>query len=100
MPARLLQLVLASRADPGLRLHRMRANEELVELRDQDLSFSAEETRHFLSGFGLRLGEPDINVIHQRSEGWIAGLQMAAISMQHSPDPSPPPVESSCTATP
>ena len=82
-----LQLVLASRADPGLRLHRMRANEELVELRDQDLSFSAEETRLFLSGFGLRLSEQDLNVIHQRSEGWIAGLQMAAISMQHSPDP-------------
>ena len=82
-----LQLVLASRADPGLRLHRMRANEELVELRDQDLSFSAEETRLFLSGFGLRLSERDLNVIHQRSEGWIAGLQMAAISMQHSPDP-------------
>ena len=82
-----LQLVLASRADPGLRLHRMRANEELVELRDQDLSFSAEETRLFLSGFGLRLSERDLNVIHQRSEGWIAGLQMAAISIQHSPDP-------------
>ena len=82
-----LQLVLASRADPGLRLHRMRANEELVELRDQDLSFSAEETRLFLSGFGLRLSEQDLNVIHQRSEGWIAGLQMAAISIQQSPDP-------------
>ena len=82
-----LQLVLASRADPGLRLHRMRANEELVELRDHDLSFSAEETRLFLSGFGLRLNEPDLNLIHQRSEGWIAGLQIAAISIQHSPDP-------------
>ena len=83
----LLQLVLASRADPGLRLHRMRANEELVELRDQDLSFSAEETRRFLSGFGLRLSEQDVKVIHQRSEGWAAGLQMAAVSMQHAPDP-------------
>ena len=82
-----LQLVLASRADPGLRLYRMRANEELVELRDQDLSFSAEETRLFLSGFGLRLSEQDFDVIHQRSEGWIAGLQMAAISIQQSPDP-------------
>ena len=83
----LLQLVLASRAEPGLRLHRMRANEELVELRDQDLSFSAEETRRFLSGFGLRLSEQDVKVIHQRSEGWAAGLQMAAVSMQHAPDP-------------
>ena len=81
------QLVLASRADPALRLHRMRANQELVELRDQDLSFSAEETKHFLFGFGVRLSDPDLKVIHQRSEGWIAGLQMAAISIQHSPDP-------------
>ena len=85
--AALLQLVVASRADPGLRLHRMRANEELVELRDQDLSFSAEETRLFLSGFGLRLSEHDVKVIQQRSEGWAAGLQMAAVSMQHAPDP-------------
>ena len=81
-----LQLVLASRTDPGLRLHRMRANEELVELRDQDLSFSAEETRAFLSGFDLSLNERDLNVVHQRSEGWIAGLQMAALSIQRSPD--------------
>ena len=82
-----LQLVLASRADPGLRLHRMRANDELVEVRDRDLSFSAEETGLFLSGFGLSLSERDLNFIHQRSEGWAAGLQMAAISIQHSPDP-------------
>ena len=81
-----LQLVLASRTDPGLRLHRMRANEELVELRDQDLSFSPEETRAFLSGFGVSLNEWDLNVVHQRSEGWIAGLQMAALSIQRSPD--------------
>ncbi len=81
-----LQLVLASRTDPGLRLHRMRANEELVELRDQDLSFSAEGNHTFLSGFGLSLNERDLNFIHQRSEGWIAGLQMAALSIQRSPD--------------
>ena len=83
-----LQLVLATRTDPRLRLHRMRADEGLVELRDQDLTFSPEETRLFLSGFGLRLTEHDLNVIHQRSEGWIAGLQMTALSIQHSPDPA------------
>ena len=48
-----LQLVVASRVDPQLRLHRMRANEELVELRDTDLSFSADEVRAFLSRFGV-----------------------------------------------
>ncbi len=81
-----LQLVLASRADPRLRLHRMRANEELIELRDLDLSFSAEETSLFLSGLGVHLSDRELTVIHQRSEGWIAGLQMAALSIQHSPD--------------
>ena len=52
-----LQLVVASRVDPQLRLYRMRANQELVELRDGDLSFSAEETETFLSRFGVRLSE-------------------------------------------
>ena len=82
-----LQVVLASRADPPLRLQRMRANQELVELRDRDLSFSPEETSRFLSGFGLHLREEELAVVYQRSEGWAAGLQMAAISIQQSPDP-------------
>ena len=83
-----LQLVVASRVDPQLRLHRMRANQELVELRERDLSFSADEARAFLSGFGVRLSEPDLAVVYRRSEGWVAGLQMAAISIQQSPDPA------------
>ena len=82
-----LQLVVASRVDPELRLHRMRANGEMVELRDRDLSFSAEETTAFLSGFAVQLSEPDLAVVHRRSEGWVAGLQMAAISIKQSPDP-------------
>ena len=82
-----LQLVVATRADPPLRLHRMRANNELVELRDEDLALSAEETRAFLAGFGVRLGERDLAAVHRRSEGWVAGLQMAAISIKQSPDP-------------
>jgi LuxR family transcriptional regulator, maltose regulon positive regulatory protein len=83
-----VQLVVASRVDPQLRLYRMRANRELVELRDRDLSFSAEETRVFLLGFGVRLSEGDLAAVHQRSEGWAAGLQMAAISINQSLDPS------------
>ena len=82
-----LQIVVASRVDPALRLHRMRANDELVELRDQDLCFTPEEAERFLSGFGVRLSEPDAVLILQRSEGWVAGLQMAALSIQRSPDP-------------
>ena len=83
-----LQLVVASRVDPPLRVHRMRAHQELVELRDAHLSFSVEETRSFLSGFGVRLDEPELALVHSRSEGWVAGLQMAALSIQGSPDPA------------
>jgi LuxR family maltose regulon positive regulatory protein len=83
---RSLRLVVASRVDPSLRLHRMRANDELVELRDRDLCFSADEAKAFLSGFGVQLTEPDLSLVVQRSEGWIAGLQMAAISMRDSSD--------------
>jgi LuxR family maltose regulon positive regulatory protein len=83
-----LQLVVATRVDPQLRLHRMRANEELIELRDRDLSFSADETREFLSGFGVELDEGNLALVHRKSEGWVAGLQMAALSIQYSPDPA------------
>ena len=83
-----LQLVVASRVDPPLRVHRMRAHQDLVELRDADLSFSVEETRSFLNGFGVRLDEPELVLVHSRSEGWVAGLQMAALSIQGSPDPA------------
>jgi LuxR family transcriptional regulator, maltose regulon positive regulatory protein len=81
-----LQLVVASRVDPPLRVHRMRAHQDLVELRDADLAFSVEETRSLLAGFGVWLDEPDLALVHRRSEGWVAGLQMAAISIQGSPD--------------
>ena len=81
-----LQLVVASRVDPPLRVHRMRAHQDLVELRDAHLSFSVEETRSLLHGFGVRLDEPELFLVHSRSEGWVAGLQMAALSIQGSPD--------------
>ncbi len=81
-----LQVVLATRVDPPLRLHRMRASAELVELRERDLSFSAQETQVLLSRFGVQLSEPDLGVVHRRSEGWVAGLQMAAISLQRRAD--------------
>jgi LuxR family maltose regulon positive regulatory protein len=81
-----LQVVLATRADPSLRLHRMRTNHELIEVRERDLSFSAEETALLLSQFGIQLSDADIALMQQRSEGWAAGLQMAAISIQHRSD--------------
>ena len=66
----------------------MRAHQDLVELRDADLAFSEEETRSFLAGFGVRLGDPELALVYQRSEGWAAGLQMAALSIHGSADPA------------
>ena len=82
-----LQVVVATRSDPPLRLHRLRMREELVEVRDTDLAFSANETKGLFSAFGLELPADDIEAVHRRTEGWSAGLQMAALSIQTSPDP-------------
>src|SRR4029079_13588580 len=82
-----LHVVVATRTDPPLRLHRLRIREELVEVRDTDLAFSSTETESLFSAFGLELPADDIEAVHHRTEGWSAGLQMAALSIQSSPDP-------------
>jgi LuxR family maltose regulon positive regulatory protein len=82
-----LQVVVATRSDPPLRLHRLRMREELVEVRDTDLAFSANEAKGLFSAFGLELPADDIEAVHRRTEGWSAGLHMAALSIQSSPDP-------------
>jgi LuxR family maltose regulon positive regulatory protein len=82
-----VQFVVATRIEPRLRLDRMRVGGQLAEVRDTDLSFTAVETDEFLEGFGVRLPGPELALLHQRTEGWVAGLQMAALSIQASPDP-------------
>jgi LuxR family transcriptional regulator, maltose regulon positive regulatory protein len=78
-----LHLVIASRADPPLPLARLRARGELVEVRAADLRFTAEETASYLNeAMGLHLTEPDVEALAGRTEGWIAALQLAALSMQ------------------
>ena len=87
-PAEAAQLVLASRADPPLRLHRLRLAGELCELRDRDLRFSLAECRDLLANFGVQVGAADLGLLHQRSEGWVAALQMAALSLRGTTDPA------------
>lgn len=78
-----LYLVVSSRMDPPWPLARWRARGELNELRAADLRFSYEETSLFLQdALQSKLSSKDIAAIQERTEGWIAGLQMAAISMQ------------------
>ncbi|MCU0521823.1 MAG: LuxR C-terminal-related transcriptional regulator [Anaerolineae bacterium] len=83
-----LHLIIASRADPPLALARLRARGHLTELRLHDLRFTAEEIADFLSNvMGLDLSVQDVAALEARTEGWIASLQMAALSLQmHSPD--------------
>ncbi|MGV6817583.1 MAG: LuxR C-terminal-related transcriptional regulator [Thiotrichales bacterium] len=88
LPAQ-LHLVIATREDPQLPLARMRARGQMMELRAADLRFTLEEAGAFLTeAMGLALSEPDIAALEVRTEGWIAGLQMAALSMQGRADNS------------
>jgi len=86
-PAETTQLVLAGRFDPPLRLHRLRISAELCEVRDRDLYFSPAGSRDLLAKFGVQVSDADLAVLHQRSEGWPAILQMAALALRSTTDP-------------
>jgi len=78
-----MHLVIATREDPRLPLARLRAQGQLTELRAADLRFTSCEAAGFLNQvMGLNLSEEDIAALETRTEGWIAGLQLAALSMQ------------------
>ena len=81
LPAR-LHLVLATRSDPPLPLARLRARGDLVEVRAADLRFTTEEAASYLNEvMGLDLRTPEVQALEGRTEGWIAALQLAALSM-------------------
>ncbi len=78
-----MHLVITTREDPHLPLARLRARGQLTELRAADLRFTPSEAAEFLNQMmGLNLSEEDIAALEARTEGWIAGLQLAALSMQ------------------
>ena len=84
-----MHLVIATREDPHLPLARLRARGQLTELRAADLRFTPAEAAGFLNQvMGLALSADDIAALESRTEGWIAGLQLAAISMQGNEDVS------------
>ncbi len=87
-PAKTAQLVLASRVDPPLRLHRLRLSGELCELRDRDLYLSLTESQALLANFGVQVAAGDLALLHQRSEGWVAAVQMAALTLRGRTDPA------------
>jgi LuxR family transcriptional regulator, maltose regulon positive regulatory protein len=84
-----MHLVIATRADPGLRLSRLRARGELVEIRAADLRFNLEEATSYMSDtMGLDLSSADVSALETRTEGWVAALQLAGLSMQGRADVS------------
>jgi LuxR family maltose regulon positive regulatory protein len=83
-----VHLVIATRVDPPLPLARLRARGHLSEIRESDLRFTTEEAAAFLNRtMGLRLSAEDIAALEARTEGWVAGLQLAGLSLQDVADP-------------
>ncbi|GHP00318.1 LuxR family transcriptional regulator [Reticulibacter mediterranei] len=82
-----LHVILAGRGDPPLSLTRLRARGQMIEIRDQDLRFTRTETEQFLAHTALfPLTDAEIDVLEHRSEGWVTGLQLAALAMRTRPD--------------
>ena len=86
---RQMHMIIATRSDPPLPLSRVRSQNLLTELRAADLGFSADETANlFNQSLKLQLSNRDIQLLETRTEGWAAGLQLAALSLQGRKDPS------------
>jgi LuxR family maltose regulon positive regulatory protein len=82
-----LRVILSTRHDPPLGLHRLRLAGELTELRATDLRFELDETSELLSAAGIALSSAAVASLQTRTEGWVAGLRLAALSLAGRPDP-------------
>jgi LuxR family transcriptional regulator, maltose regulon positive regulatory protein len=83
-----MHMVITTREDPQLPLARLRARGQLTELRASDLRFTPVEAADFLAGMSINVSPADVAALDDRAEGWIAGLQLAALAMQSSQDAS------------
>ena len=82
-----LRLVVATRSDPPLALHRLRVAGQLSEIRGADLAFTLEETAALLADHGVALSGEELETLWRRTEGWAAGLRLAALSMRGQSQP-------------
>ena len=82
-----LRIVLTSRSEPHLNMHGLRLAGELTEIREADLRFSAQEVAELLQASAIELSDEAVALLHDRTEGWAAGLRLAAISLAGHPDP-------------
>src|SRR5262249_5940508 len=81
------RVVLSSRRDPPIRLHQLRLAAAITEIRADDLRFTEDETRELLTGSAISLSSDGVAALHQRTEGWAAGLRLAVISLTGHPEP-------------
>src|SRR6201986_3392516 len=82
-----LRFMLATRHDLRLGLHRLRLEGELTEIRAAHLRFSLAEARELFAAAGVELPEAALGMLYERTEGWAAGLRLAALSLAGHPDP-------------
>ena len=82
-----LRVLLATREEPDLGLHRLRVAGALAELRGPELRFSLDETRSLMAAGGITLSDTGLALLYERTEGWPAGVRLAAISLTAHPDP-------------
>jgi LuxR family maltose regulon positive regulatory protein len=88
LPAQ-FHLILCTRQDLPLPTARLRVRQQMVEIRQRDIQFTPDEALDYLqNSMGLRLSQEDALALQSRTEGWIAGLQLAALSIQSNPDPT------------
>ena len=86
-PPPALRLVIATRADPSLRLGRLRLQDQLSELREPDLALTLEETGELLAASGVTLADQHVRRLWDRTEGWAGALRLAALSLREHPQP-------------
>jgi LuxR family maltose regulon positive regulatory protein len=82
-----LRIVLSTRVDPRLRLNRLRLSGGLAEIRAADLAFTLDECRTLLGAAAEGLGDDDVETLWARTEGWAAGIRLAALSLERTRDP-------------
>jgi LuxR family transcriptional regulator, maltose regulon positive regulatory protein len=76
-----MRIIISTRVDPPLPLHRMRVRGELTEIRARDLRFTVDEVAEFFNAMKIQISPDDVRQLAERTEGWIAGLQLAAVSL-------------------
>ena len=81
------RVVLSTRRDPPIRLHRLRLADEVAEIRADDLRFTESETRELLAAAGIGLSDDGAAALYEHTEGWAAGVRLAVISLSGHPDP-------------